>query len=191
MEVWKDIKGYEKLYQISNKGRVRSLDRPVLQRNDSIQIKKGLVLKLAKNHKGYSMVNLSKYNKKDFRSVHRLVALHFIENPEKKEQVNHIDGNKENNSVSNLDWVTASENIRHAINNGLMIINKENLAKATKKANKVNQKKVNQYDLNGELINTFNSMVEAEEKTSAKAKGISEVVRGKQVTAGGYIWRYA
>lgn len=191
MEVWKDIKDYEGFYQVSNKGRIRSLDRPVLQRNSSIQIKKGLVLKLAKNHKGYPMVSLSKNNKKDFKSVHRLVALTFIENPDKKEQVNHIDGNKENNCLSNLEWVTASENIRHAINNGLMTINKENLEKATKKANKINQKRVNQYNLKGELINTFNSMIEAEEKTSAKAKGISEVVRGKQVTAGGYIWRYA
>lgn len=191
MEIWKDIKGFEGLYQISNQGRLRSLDRPVKQRSNSIQVKKGKLIIQSKNHKGYPLANVSKGNKRYSRATHRLVAEAFIPNPENKPQINHIDGNKENNSVSNLDWVTASENIRHAINNGLMIINKENLAKATKKANKVNQKKVNQYDLNGELINTFNSMVEAEEKTSAKAKGISEVVRGKQVTAGGYIWRYA
>lgn len=191
MEMWKDIKGFEGMYQISNKGRVRSLDRAVKQRNDSIQIKKGKVLVQTKNHKGYYLVGLNKNNKKYMKSVHRLVALAFIQNPEKKPQVNHIDGNKKNNDSSNLEWVTASENITHAIKTGLFTHCLKNAKRASNKAKRVNQKRVSQYGVDGTYIATFKSLVEAERVTSVSRRRISEVLRGRQKTAGNYIWKYA
>ena len=100
-EKWLPIKGYEKYYMISNLGRVKSL-------------RTGKILKKRLTFDGYVKVTLTiNYESKDFR-VHRLVAEHFIPNPEGKETVNHIDGNKENNSVDNLEWATRSEQLYHA-----------------------------------------------------------------------------
>lgn len=103
MEVWKDIKGYESLYQVSNTGKIKSL-----------RFGRERILKPIKRQ-GYLRVDLiSKWF-----SVHRLVALHFIPNPENKPEVNHKDGDKKNNCVDNLEWNTAQENMRHAHDTGL------------------------------------------------------------------------
>lgn len=96
-EIWKDIKGYPG-YQISNKGRVWST-------------KSNRCLKPYLNNSGYRMINIQAINgKRKGELIHRLVALHFLDNPEKKPEVNHIDRNKENNCVENLEWVTHGEN---------------------------------------------------------------------------------
>lgn len=108
MEIWKDIKNYENLYQVSSLGQVRSLPRTTTT---------GRILKQNKS-RFYKTVCLSKENKFESVSVHRLVAKHFIENPENKAYVNHIDGNKFNNEASNLEWTTPSENKLHAVKNG-------------------------------------------------------------------------
>lgn len=110
MEIWKDVKDFEGLYQISNTGKVRSL-----KRNNT----NGKILKSAFNYKGYEVVYFSKNNKKYVRKIHRLVAESFIPNLNHKEQVNHIDGNKANNNVDNLEWCTCRENIIHAYRNNL------------------------------------------------------------------------
>lgn len=190
MEIWKDIKGFEGLYQISNQGRLRSLDRPVKQRSNSIQVKKGKLIIQSKNHKGYPLANMSKENKRYSRATHRLVAEAFIPNPENKPQINHIDGNKENNYVDNLEWLTAKENTKHAMENGLMKPCFNNAKKASDIARNINKKIVDMYDKDGNYIRSFNSLVEAEEKTGAKQKGISEVACGRQKTTGGYVWKY-
>lgn len=111
-EIWKDIKDYEGLYQVSNLGRIKSFPRNGTQTNN-IKI---LMLKL--NHKYYH-VTLSKDNERIDKLVHRLVAEAFIPNPENKPQVNHKDGNKLNNNVNNLEWNTCVENVQHSISTGL------------------------------------------------------------------------
>lgn len=114
MEIWKDINGYEGYYQISNKGNVRSIDR-----FDGVHDRTGTVIKPNLKTNGYLQVGLRKHNKRKWIGVHRLVAIHFIDNPENKPQVNHIDGNKQNNTVENLEWVTQEENQQHATRTGL------------------------------------------------------------------------
>jgi hypothetical protein len=114
MEIWKDINGYEGYYQISNKGNVRSVDR-----FDGVHDRTGTVIKQNLKSNGYLQVGLRKHNQRKYIGVHRLVAIHFIDNPENKPQVNHIDGNKQNNTVENLEWVTQEENQQHAIRTGL------------------------------------------------------------------------
>lgn len=118
-EIWKDIEGYEGLYQVSNFGRVKSLN--IIKFNQFSSYKhKGRVLKLQLNKQtGYMYVNLSKLKSYKTTSIHRLVAKAFIPNPENKSQVNHKDGNKFNNYVENLEWCTQIENSFHAYQNGL------------------------------------------------------------------------
>lgn len=119
IELWKDIDGYEGIYQVSNLGRVKSLDRTLLGKN-SIEYKvKGKIRKISCIGKGYQKIQLSKEgNSKNFL-IHRLVAQAFIPNPENLPIVNHIDGNKTNNHIGNLEWVSSSKNINHAISIGL------------------------------------------------------------------------
>lgn len=120
VEVWKDIKGFEH-YEVSSIGNVRSKERTSYFINNGKPINrlvKSFILKPSIAC-GYKRVALYKNNVPFEYKIHRLVAETFISNPENKEQVNHIDGNKTNNHVSNLEWVTRSENTIHAVKNGL------------------------------------------------------------------------
>lgn len=125
MEIWKEVKGYEGLYEVSNLGRVRSLGRKFPRKNGTIgarkaQIKKQCETGKRKNKQGYLCTRmLDKNNISKAQLVHILVARAFIENPENKPTVNHKDGNKHNNNVDNLEWSTYSENNQHAIDKGL------------------------------------------------------------------------
>lgn len=166
MEIWRDITGYEELYQVSNLGRVKSLG------NDKNRKEK--ILKPSKNKCGYLTICLHNDNKiKNFK-VHRLVAEAFIPNPENKPEVNHEDGNKENCCVSNLTWATKSENMMHAY-----------------KKNLINTRKVVlQFDNNNNLVKEWFSIREAERSLKIKHQSICRCCLGKRKTAGGYKWEY-
>lgn len=112
-EIWKDIEGYEGLYKVSNLGRVKSLDRLVVYSNGTEINHKGKFLSFEDN-KGYNRITLSKGGKTKRALVHRLVAKHFIPHDNHKPHVNHIDGIKTNNIVSNLEWCTPKENENHS-----------------------------------------------------------------------------
>lgn len=112
-EIWRWVNGYEGLYMVSDHGRVMSMPG-TYEFRDGMRSKSGRLMELQDNGKGYKMVPLSRSGKTEFRTVHRLVAIAFLENKENKPDVNHIDGNKSNNRLSNLEWVTKKENMAHA-----------------------------------------------------------------------------
>lgn len=126
--MWKDIKGYEGWYQVSNNGQIKSLDREIIHKDGRKRTFKGTVLK-PRFTEGYPTVNLSKNKKAETYQVHRIVASHFLEKPSYAECVNHIDGIKTNNDVSNLEWVTYARNNQHARETGLNNSKGETLAK--------------------------------------------------------------
>lgn len=115
-EIWVKVKGFECFYEVSNLGRVKSLDREIVYCNGRKDKFKGKIKKFSKNNFGYLHVTLFKNSKSLTTLVHRLVAKHFIPNPENKPQINHIDNNPANNNVSNLEWVTQQENRNHCVN---------------------------------------------------------------------------
>lgn len=174
-EIWKDIQGYEGLYQVSNFGNIKSLNyrRTKKEREMAKRI----------NGEGYEIVGLYNGNQQLQTGVHRLVAQAFIPNPEHKEQVNHIDGNKRNNRVDNLEWCTQTENIRHAMRTGLLNITG---------ASNGSSRKVQQLDLKGNVLKQFNTIIEAGRYLGVKCQptGIISVCKGKKKTAYGYKWAY-
>lgn len=189
-EKWKDIINYEGYYQISNFGNIRSLDRKI-RFNKGYSIKKGKMLKPILNKKGYYKVSLSKKQKEKRFFIHRLVAIHFIENPLSKEQVNHKDGNKKNNRADNLEWCTNLENQRHAIKNGL-IDNEQRIQQAINMGI-INRKPVAQYTKEGNLIKEYVSIKEASILTGINSRNICNCLspnQPKSKSAGGYIWKY-
>ena len=136
-EIWKNIKGYEGLYQISNLGNVRSVPRIIDSQFKGKPIKREVyekILKKSSTKFGYDYVCLSKDGKTKKYKIHRLVGEHFIPNLENKRTINHIDGNKHNNTVENLEWATYKENQQHAIRTGLW--NKEYLKSKRKVSDK-------------------------------------------------------
>jgi hypothetical protein len=120
MEEWKDVNGCEGIFKISNYGNVKSLERITKNGINSKRLVKERILKNNISKTGYYVVDLKVNNKRKTFKVHRLIALHFIEKVENKDYVNHIDGDKLNNAISNLEWCTIKENNNHAINLGLV-----------------------------------------------------------------------
>ena len=171
-EIWKDIEGYEGLYQVSNKGRVKSLAR----KNNRRVIVKDFMLKIHVHHTGYAYIRVSKNYVKQTLSIHRLVCKAFIPNPENKPCINHKDENPLNNTVENLEWVTQKENANYGTRNARVALK--------------NGKRIIQCDLNGNEIKRWNSLAEASRFYGVTYPSISEVCRGIKPTACGYKWKY-
>ncbi len=174
MEVFKDINGYEGLYKVSNKGNIKSL----VKRYKGINIlNKGI------DKSRYSIVSLCKDKKHKTKTVHRLVAIAFIPNAENKPQINHKDGNKQNNNVNNLEFVTAKENMKHAFANGLIIRNTDKIAKQKRKVVlQINPE-------NGDTVNKYNSAHEAARLTGFNRGNISTACRDNKIMYK-YNWKY-
>jgi len=118
-ELWLPIPNYEGLYEVSNYGRVRSLDREIPHSRYGIQIRKGCMLRSQIGYGGYIYVQLHKKGNKNTQSVHTLVLTTFVGNRPENCECNHIDGNITNNNVTNLEWVSHQRNIQHAYDIGL------------------------------------------------------------------------
>lgn len=177
-ELWKPIKDYEGLYEVSNLGRVKSL--PKMHGNRYWNF--SLILKENIAYNGYSGVFLQKNKKSTRKSLHRLVAESFIPNPNNLPQVNHKDGNKLNNRVDNLEWCSQSENQIHSRKLGLQ--------KNLKGKDSPSSKKILQYDKFGNFIAEHICIKETAEKFGITSGTLSNCLRGKRKTAGGYVWRY-
>ena len=182
-EIWKDIKGYEGLYRVSNLGRVKSLKKRVnfysgLYKEIKQRTYRERIINLRKTNRGYMVVELYKNGIGKRFSIHRLVAENFIKNSNNLPQVNHIDGNKENNNINNLEWCTGSQNIKHAIKTGLF---------------KAKKRPVIQYDLNGNYIKKWDTIKDflIEKNINLKSSAITKCCKGKRKSAYGYKWKYA
>ena len=118
-EIWKPIKGFEGLYEVSNLGRIKALKRKKNCNKGWGWVKEHIMKQTTANSEYYRVPLTNKEHIKKYYLVHRLVAIAFIPNPKELPQVNHIDGNKLNSKVENLEWCTRQENIRHAYKIGL------------------------------------------------------------------------
>lgn len=175
-EIWKDIKGYEDLYQISNYGRVKRLEKEIITNykyGSYSSIKKEKFLKTSKQN-GYKIVSLRKDSKNKSCYLHRLIAETFISNPKNKPQVNHINGNKLDNRVDNLEWVTCKENNIHALRTGL----------------RKPAKKVLQYDLQGNFIKEWKNVREIEKTLNISSSNIVACCLNRINQSYKYIWKY-
>lgn len=119
METWKPVKGFEKYYEASNTGKIKRKAGLTYYKDGRVARFSETILRPSINHKGYEKVYLSVESKKYSKYVHRLVAQTYIPNPDNKITVNHKDCNKRNNAVENLEWLTNTENMRHAFDNGI------------------------------------------------------------------------
>lgn len=167
-EIWKDVAGYEGLYQVSNFGRVKSLNYN--------HKKETRIMKDASNLLGYHFVNLCKAGTKKIAYIHRLVALAFIPNPYNLPIINHKDCNPGNNTASNLEWCT------YLYNN--------NYDKHRERISLAKYKPVLQYDREGNFVQEYPSAKSLNELYGYNANNISAVCRGKRQTAHNYVWRY-
>lgn len=200
--IWKDVKGYENIYQVSELGEVKSFDKVIYQKDGRERFIKGRIMKQRKNNKDYHIICLSKDGKKKTFLVHRLVAIAFIENPDNLEQVNHKDGNKSNNSKDNLEWMTQPDNMKHAYDNNLRDRGigrklsqetKDKMSKSRKNHKAYYHKPVAQIDPEtDEIIKVFNSTHDASKEFNCSHTSISEVARGKKgrKTTKGFKWKY-
>ena len=172
METWKNIKGYEGLYQVSSMGRVKSLERKVRHGRTV----KERILKPYMDRGGYLLVGLCAGGKRKTLKVHRLVCEAFHDNPDNKLDVNHINENKTDNRACNLEWNTRRENLNHGTRN-------ERSAKALSKP-------ICQYTLDEKIVKTWASLTEVKRQTGFGQSHISEVANGNRKTAYGFIWKY-
>lgn len=162
-EVWKDIEGYEGRYQVSNLGRVK-------------RVTTGRILKSCKNRGGYLYVNLCKQGVVSNKRIHRLVAQAFIPNPENKSDINHIDEDKTNNTVTNLEWTTRKENLNHGTHND--------------RVSKTLSISITAINLKAGESKEFYSGKDCARQLGLNAGHITSVLKGRLKQTGGYIFEY-
>ena len=186
-EIWKDVIGYEGLYEVSNLGNFRKL------------CSNGYVkqLKTTTNSRGYHIIDLRKNGKVKQYRISRLIAEAFIPNSENKPYVDHIDTNKSNNCIDNLRWVTPSENSNNDLSRLHMLESWQN------EERRLNQRLMNlrdkhpraravcQLDENGNILQTFVTSVEAAQFIGCKRSNITKCCTGERLRAGGFRWKYA
>ena len=182
MENWKQIDGYKPIYQVSNLGRIRSLARTT-NANGGLFHRKERMLKYSKSRLGYLLVYLYTDNgKKRTVPVHQVVARAFIPNPENKPEVDHKDGNKANNTVDNLRWVTHQENCA----NPLTAIKQRNYFEERAK----HKKTIAAYTQSGKLVGIWPTITMAAKETNTCRHSISYAANGKYKSANNLIWKY-
>lgn len=174
-EIWKDVIGYKNIYEVSNLGRIRSR-----------YYGKSKILKPVLSRWGYFRLTLCKDGIRKNESVHRLVALAFIDNPFNKLVVNHKDENKQNNNCLNLEWATYSENNFYGTAREKKVLSL-NWAEKAKKC----KKPVLQFDKQGIFIKLWNSAKDVFDSAKINSSTISACCKNKRKTAGGYIWKFA
>lgn len=182
-EIWKDVEGYEGLYQVSNFGRLKRLN----YKNSG----KDKILK-AKNHpQGYLFNPLWKNGKRKNYFIHRLVAMAFLDNPNDYPEVNHKDENQANNKVENLEWCTSSYNTKYSRKKHPERYLTSYKGKRTSHVSKYSCYEVNQLSLDGEIIKTWNNIAEIVRETKYNNASITRCCFGKRKTAYGYKWEFA
>ena len=181
-EQWKDVAGYEGLYQVSNYGRVRSLDRYVANKN-GIALKKGKIITSADvSKKKYQKVNLWKDNSGKCYLVHRLVAEAFLPNPEHFQEVNHKDENPLNNSADNLEWCDRTYNAHYGT--------RGERAAAKVRGVPIGEQPILQYTIDGVLIARHESAMKAAMAVSGDNSSICKCANGKNKTSYGFVWKW-
>lgn len=188
IEEWRPVAGYEGLYEVSDWGNVRSLDRLVLSKAGSYRKAPSVLLSQDIDKDGYCRVGLHFNGKTKQKGVHCLVAEAFIPNPDKKEQVGHLkklsDGTEDKtaNEAWNLAWMTCTENNNYGTRN-------ERISE-TKKERHCKGKETCQYTLDGELLKIWPATMEIERECGFDKASISRCCLGKQETAYGFKWKY-
>ncbi len=175
MEEWVKINDFDGYFANVN-GQVKSNKRVILYSNGRTHIHPEKYLKPSISRKGYFRITLFRNLKRYKIMLHRVIALTFIPNPENKPTVNHKDGDKKNNSVSNLEWATQSEQNIHSF------------SELNRKPTEGKAKKVFQYNMNGNLITVHPSYTSAQKTVGVSKTSILDCVNGRAKTAGGYIW---
>ena len=174
-EIWKPIKGYEGLYEVSNLGRIKRLRRLITNQYNSFYIEEK-ILKPQKNRYGYLYINLYKNGIMKHITIHKLVAEAFLDNPNNLPQVNHKDENKQNNNVENLEFCDCKYNI--------------NFGTAIARRSKTISKAVVQYTLDGTFVREWPSAMDAEREGGFRSECICMCCKGKIKTHKGFIFLY-
>lgn len=176
IEVFRDIEGYEGLYQVSNLGNVKSLNYG--------RTGEECILKPANDGKGYLFVNLCKNGKPKKYYVHRLVALAFLLNPDNLKEINHKNEDKKDNCINNLEWCTHKYNSNYKTRNQRMIETKN-------KNGSLGEKPIIQYTKKGVEVGRYSGINEASRQTGIPFSNICKCCKGKLKSCGGFVWKYA
>lgn len=180
-EIWRDVKDFEGLYQVSNLGRVRSLPRYVKASKGGTYLKEGCIMRQFELRGHYLQVHLSKDGKKKDMKVHRLVAMAFIPNPDNLPQINHKDYDRQNNRLENLEWCDAKYNSNYSACHRPKTLPRG-------KDNKL-ARPIDMFDMQGNYKRSFYGAAEACRETGISFSSICSCLRNEKFSAGGYLWK--